>query len=84
MKLLLTTFTVLLLLGCDRSPKDAKRVYMMNHSAQRVVYLSSNSYPDTINFEFNGCPTTDIEIMVLIYNCNPISGFNILAIVYKN
>jgi hypothetical protein len=52
------------LFSCDRIRKEDKQIYMVNNSSSRVVYMSSNSYPDTLNFMFNGCSTKDIGNIV--------------------
>ena len=50
--------------ACDRAPKDARQVYMLNHSSQRIIFLTSSDFPDTVGFQFNGCRINDIASIV--------------------
>lgn len=47
-----------------KDPEGSHRVSVINNSREKIVFVSSADYPDTIGFQISGCPTKDIGNIV--------------------
>ena len=48
----------------DKLSKTDRRLKIVNNHPNSVVVITSNSFPDTVNFQFNGCPVYDASVTV--------------------
>lgn len=65
---------LIMILFSNCKPKEGtNRVLMVNNSNQDLVFLFSDSFPDTVNFRFISCSTRDVSRMVQPFESRHIS-----------
>ncbi len=64
MKNVMSILLLTILLGSCKAKEGTNQVLMVNNSNQKILFLSSLDFPDTISFRFLTCSTKDIALII--------------------